>query len=465
MFNFFFREEREKLMAERVAGTGALVEAEQRGIDEGKDANTRKKELFALVGKIIAERWKHVTPQELERLKGLADEDMVRFNDEMSEYQINVARKKRVKDEATASTAAGAAASAAVATLAGGRGYPMHPGEPTLSLFRPAGSPLASFTAASSSLQRPGLSVDDQLQRDPSLRLPTPIEDLLRARRRAVLGDYQPTSPNTAPSRSLQLPRHLGQPHPDLASASPVTSSGMLSPGSFRRTGDGLAAESMVSSALLGARAGAGGGSAYETQQQLLMQLLQQDRPRLFAGSSAIDQLSSLGRYPMGSSLPTQQQHHQALQQQQQQQQQQHHQVLQQQQQQQQQQLQLWPEAQSSRMASSADVLRSELQRQERDMIALLRQQQQQHFGAASSATGLASLSDASLQQKLSYQELLQMQQHQQQQQQLLQLQRLQQQQLEQQQQQEHQQQEHLHQHLRRARRDSDSDGEPDPYP
>jgi hypothetical protein len=456
MFNFFFREEREKLMADRIAGRGALAEAEQRGIAEGKDANTRKKELFALVGKVIAERWKQVTPHELERLKGLADMDMVRFKDEMSEYQINVARKKRVKDEATASaTTTGAAAAAAAVASAGGRSFPMYPGEPALNLYRPMGSPLASFAAASS-LQRPGLSVDDQLQRDPSLRLPTPIEDLLRARRRAVLGEFNPTSPNTAPSH-FPPPRHHGLQSLDPATASPG-SSGLMSSGSW------LAAESMMPSALLGSRAGGarpyvpaldassgGGGSAYESQQQLLLQLLQQDRTRLFAGSSTIDQLSSLGigrsvggGYPLGG---LQAQQHQALQQQQQQQQQQH-------------QAHLWPEAQSSRMASSSDVLRSELQRQERDMVALLRQQQHQQQLGATSAAGLASLSEASLQQTLSYQELLQMQQHQQQQQQLLQLQRLhQQQQLEQ------QQQEQLHQQLRRARRDSDSEGEPDPYP
>ena len=66
-YNFFFKEERENLIAEKRTGTGTLAQAEMRIQAQDKDPNTRKKELFASIGKIIAARWKEVESLELKR--------------------------------------------------------------------------------------------------------------------------------------------------------------------------------------------------------------------------------------------------------------------------------------------------------------------------------------------------------------------------------------------------------------
>ena len=187
-YNFFFKEERERLMAERSAGVGSLAEAEQASDAEGKDKNTRKKELFASVGKLIAERWKTVAPSALERYREMANEDMGRYNREMSQYQILMARRKRTREEQQ-----GMMEEAKV------------PGGTTRLRLDPAVTHLErldaghsfqvplSFRSATSSSVRAGidplrspLATSGSTPIDPALRLPSPIEEMLQARRQTI---------------------------------------------------------------------------------------------------------------------------------------------------------------------------------------------------------------------------------------------------------------------------------------
>jgi hypothetical protein len=318
MFNFFFREEREKLMAERSSGIGPLAEADRQSLAAGKDANTRKKELFALVGKMIAERWKQVTPSERERLKKLADDDMVRFNDEMSEYQINIARKKRVKEEAAGASRASSRKRPAIQP--DNSTFPMR-------LHSTAGSPQAFSGAAA----RLGFSAEDQLQRDPSLRLPTPIEELILARRQRAIGQFEASLPNRAPnSGPVSLLSDRGTASSDVGDSTTMLSMGnrqfadveptrgmpgTASPGLYRRFGHGTDANPVAPTATIGSTGwGPGSGLASlpslpsmdsiigaaagpDSHQELLRHLMQQERQRLLSGTSSavMDPISPYG--------------------------------------------------------------------------------------------------------------------------------------------------------------------------
>ena len=66
-YNFFFREERERWLAER----------------EAQGSNQEKSRvLFSMMGKEIAGRWKALSPQEVAKYKHMADKDSDRYHKE-----------------------------------------------------------------------------------------------------------------------------------------------------------------------------------------------------------------------------------------------------------------------------------------------------------------------------------------------------------------------------------------------
>ena len=86
-YNYFFREHRNIMLAER-----------DRALAKGEAAE-KGTSLFATLGREIAKKWKALTPEELEKYTQLAHEDMKRYRREMDEYHLDAARKARVDQE------------------------------------------------------------------------------------------------------------------------------------------------------------------------------------------------------------------------------------------------------------------------------------------------------------------------------------------------------------------------------
>jgi len=85
-YNFFFREERARLANELESASATVL-------DSSKHKNDPS--VFTEMGRIVAQRWKEITPEELDKYKSMADEDMNRYCAEMSEYQLQLARRQR----------------------------------------------------------------------------------------------------------------------------------------------------------------------------------------------------------------------------------------------------------------------------------------------------------------------------------------------------------------------------------
>jgi len=77
-YNFFFREERERWLAERES-LGSTKE--------------KSRELFSLMGKEIARRWKTLSKEEMTRYKALAGEDLIRYQLERKEFVAKESKK------------------------------------------------------------------------------------------------------------------------------------------------------------------------------------------------------------------------------------------------------------------------------------------------------------------------------------------------------------------------------------
>lgn len=85
-YNFFFREERQRWLAERKGGPG----------------KEKSRELFSLMGKEIARRWKLLKPEDAARYKKMAEEDIQRHRRERQLYNAAEKRKVQVEGEQTA---------------------------------------------------------------------------------------------------------------------------------------------------------------------------------------------------------------------------------------------------------------------------------------------------------------------------------------------------------------------------
>jgi hypothetical protein len=100
-YNYFFRTERGKFVAEQAAKEAAGVgttapdatQAEEQGGEKVKSS------LFATMGRTIAKRWKEIVPEELEEYKALAGVDSKRYRDEMDEYHAGRAKRAPPKKE------------------------------------------------------------------------------------------------------------------------------------------------------------------------------------------------------------------------------------------------------------------------------------------------------------------------------------------------------------------------------
>lgn len=91
-YNYFFREQRPiilaKIESDRANETASA--AEDGNSEEGKSPS-----LFSTMGKSIAEAWKNITPEDKEKYKAMAAEDMKRYREEMDKYHKAVAEASR----------------------------------------------------------------------------------------------------------------------------------------------------------------------------------------------------------------------------------------------------------------------------------------------------------------------------------------------------------------------------------
>lgn len=103
-YNFFFKEEREKILKVVLAEDPEKVENDPESEDYlDEDALKRlKKEggkvSFEEMGKIIGQRWKNIDPERLTRFSELAAEDTERYKKEMSDY--NGRQELKMRSEA-----------------------------------------------------------------------------------------------------------------------------------------------------------------------------------------------------------------------------------------------------------------------------------------------------------------------------------------------------------------------------
>lgn len=114
-YNYFFREQRPVVLAnlERKRASGEDAGA----LEEGKSSN-----LFATMGKTIAQAWRDVTPEEKEKYKAMAAEDMKRYREEMDKYHKAAASKAPTAGEDDSRPDKKQKASVASTTAAAGMG-------------------------------------------------------------------------------------------------------------------------------------------------------------------------------------------------------------------------------------------------------------------------------------------------------------------------------------------------------
>jgi len=93
-YNYFVREERQRIASEKERAEKAGEKTSQR------PAGKNNKE-FSAVGKMVAERWRELSTEDREKYQKLAEQDMNRYLREMNDYQLKVA-KTRQQDDASA---------------------------------------------------------------------------------------------------------------------------------------------------------------------------------------------------------------------------------------------------------------------------------------------------------------------------------------------------------------------------
>ena len=84
-YNFFFREQRAKILEER--------EEEARATGQAPD----KSDLFAILGKTIAARWKSQDENQRKKYKDMAADDMKRYRADMDQYHETIAKSYVLK--------------------------------------------------------------------------------------------------------------------------------------------------------------------------------------------------------------------------------------------------------------------------------------------------------------------------------------------------------------------------------
>jgi len=108
-YNLFFRDERARILNERVAAAEGPKEPSQ-DIEEVEDdtderpytesgRRRRKPGLFESMAKTIAKRWKDLSPEELEKYNKQASEEMFRYREELDGYRRDVEQKAKTAAE------------------------------------------------------------------------------------------------------------------------------------------------------------------------------------------------------------------------------------------------------------------------------------------------------------------------------------------------------------------------------
>mmetsp|Transcript_14868 Transcript_14868/g.41399 ORF Transcript_14868/g.41399 Transcript_14868/m.41399 type:complete len:332 (+) Transcript_14868:471-1466(+) len=117
-YNFFFKEEREKIIKVVLAEDPSAVkqDPEDEGFLDAETIGRLKKEggkvSFEEMGKIIGQRWKNIDPDRLQKYSELASEDTERYKTEMQEY--NGRQEAKMRSEAMKPAASFPAGSAGV---------------------------------------------------------------------------------------------------------------------------------------------------------------------------------------------------------------------------------------------------------------------------------------------------------------------------------------------------------------
>lgn len=88
-YNFFFREQRPKVLREAEAA-GLILPA-------GTTRREQKSALFSDVGRRVADKWRAISKAELDIYKKMADDDMERYQKEKSEYELEQVRQRHLE--------------------------------------------------------------------------------------------------------------------------------------------------------------------------------------------------------------------------------------------------------------------------------------------------------------------------------------------------------------------------------
>jgi len=88
-YNFFFREQRPKVLREAEAA-GLILPA-------GTTRREQKSALFSDVGRRVAGKWRAISKAELDIYKKMADDDMERYQKEKSEYELEQVRQRNLE--------------------------------------------------------------------------------------------------------------------------------------------------------------------------------------------------------------------------------------------------------------------------------------------------------------------------------------------------------------------------------
>lgn len=88
-YNFFFREQRPKVLREAEAA-GLILPA-------GSTRREQKSALFSDVGRRVADKWRAISKAELDVYKKMADGDMARYHKEKSEYELEQVRQRHLE--------------------------------------------------------------------------------------------------------------------------------------------------------------------------------------------------------------------------------------------------------------------------------------------------------------------------------------------------------------------------------
>uniref|UniRef100_A0A7S3LF74 HMG box domain-containing protein n=1 Tax=Amphora coffeiformis TaxID=265554 RepID=A0A7S3LF74_9STRA len=177
-YNFFFREQRAKILEER--------EEEATRTGQAPD----KSDLFAILGKTIAARWKAQDEDQRAKYKKMAQDDMKRYRVEMDQYHETIAKSIRVEDKIAKKKSKKASKKAAASENGSHEGKPKGRAVPSPRQGAPPGAPTPAMMqhmnvgSPSMAAMRPGLE-------GATMHDMAAYQNLLRERQIAALREQQ----------------------------------------------------------------------------------------------------------------------------------------------------------------------------------------------------------------------------------------------------------------------------------